>query len=247
MLLKQTFLTLGAVLLGVVPEIRAGANSLARHFDRTAALPNVPVVVTASFTNEGVVALRGFFYDEQLPSGLTVTPLSVMLNGQSITNYTFETGQAGDVYPGCIPYRWVLERPRNFTETNPLPPQAQAQIVYAIHAAAPGTFVLPASAWAGSDRAASNACFGSSQPAGAQTISILDAFPLGLLRLAITNQQVQLTFPTQSGITYVVEYKNELSAPLWQTFTSVIGTGETMSVADAAPLGGSRFYRVLIP
>jgi len=129
--------------------------------------------VTATFTNGGSNALRGLFYSEQVPSGITLDPVSVILNGQTITNYTFESGQLGDVYAGRTPQRWRLETPTNFTEANPIPPQATVQIAYTISSAIPGSFSFQQFSWASYAPAGTNASFGCSEDADSQTVSFL--------------------------------------------------------------------------
>src|SRR3990172_2947703 len=80
-------------------------SSLGRNFNTVSATTNAPIVVTATFTNGGGLASRGFYYAEQIPSGLNVMAISLRLNGQSVTNYTFESGLDSEVYPGCTTYR----------------------------------------------------------------------------------------------------------------------------------------------
>jgi hypothetical protein len=236
---------LGLTALLAVPVFGA-ADFLARSFDRTVAPTNESIVVTVNFTNPEPSVLRGFYYADQVPSELEVTPLSLTLDGQSITNYTFESGQDGDVYAGCTPYRWVLEQPGSFPENNPVPPQAHAQIVYALRSAVSGTFVLQQFGWVGYDPAGSNALFGFSESTDQQTLSILSPF-LPSPVLTITNERVNLTFPTVSGVSYTVEFKDELTAAVWQPLNSVTGSGETMLVEDPAELRASRFYRLRAP
>src|SRR5712675_2038412 len=121
---KQAFWALGIGLACwmAAANLRGDAFPLARRLATVAALTNTPILVTVTFTNASTNALRGFFFGEQLPSALTVTPLSLTINGGAITNYVVENGQDGDVYPGCTPWRWVLETPTNFTKANALPP-----------------------------------------------------------------------------------------------------------------------------
>jgi hypothetical protein len=138
-------------------------SSPTRSFDKTVAPANSQIVVTVNFTNGGMAASRGFYYADQVPSGLTVSTLGLMLNGIAVTNYLFESGQDGDVYPGCTPYRWVLEQPTNFTEANPIPPQSAVQIVYAITSSTSNTFNLQQFSWVGFDPANTNASFGYSE------------------------------------------------------------------------------------
>jgi glucose/arabinose dehydrogenase/regulation of enolase protein 1 (concanavalin A-like superfamily) len=70
---------------------------------------------------------------------------------------------------------------------------------------------------------------------------------ISIVAPGLTNDRFHFAFPTQFGMTYVVECKNELSGADWQPLTSVIGTGEIVTVEDPARLGVSRFYRIRMP
>jgi hypothetical protein len=143
--------------------------SLSRSIDRKSALTNSAITATAVFTN-GLTDLRGFLYSDQLPSTLVVEPLSLMLNGVSVTNYSIESGEDGDVYPGHKPWRWILETPVQFAQTNPIPPRTQVRIVYSISSAAPGIFTLPQFGWAAGGSDMTNAHFGHSEVFESRTI-----------------------------------------------------------------------------
>jgi len=145
-------------------------SSLTRSFNKTVTLASSQIVVTVNFTNGGTAASRGFYYADQVPSGLTVSTLSLLLNGKAVTNYLFESGQDGDVYPGCTPYRWLLEQPTNFTQANPIPPQAPGQIIYAITSSVSNIFNLQQFSWVGFDPTMTNASFGYSETTDQQSV-----------------------------------------------------------------------------
>jgi uncharacterized repeat protein (TIGR01451 family) len=61
------------------------------------------------------------------------------------------------------------------------------------------------------------------------------------------NGSVSLSFPTESGRAYMVQFKNSLNDPAWTTLETVAGTGGNMTTTYAVePLTRSRFYRVII-
>lgn len=246
MFCRLIFFLLCALLLSS-SAATAATNSLVRSLNRTVALTNSPVVVTANFTNGGTNPMRGFYYSDQLPSGSEVTTVSVKLNGRAITNYTFESGLSGDVYAGRTPYRWILERPKNFTESNPIPPQATAQIIYSIRSATVGTLTLQPSAWIGFDLTTTNACFGFDSATPPPSVSFVTMLATAPLSLIITNGRVNLMFTTELNVTYLVEYKDDLRALNWMTLTNVVGSGTTMLVQDAALPSANRFYRTRLP
>jgi hypothetical protein len=144
-----------------------------RAFSQQVVLTNSSIQVTATFTNLGTNLLRGFSYLEQIPSTLSVTTLSVSLGGRSVTNFTFESGQDGDVYAGSTPRRWVLETPPNFAEANPLPPQAGVQIIYSLVCSSAGTFALQNFSWAGGSPGATNAAFGYSESSDLRVVKFI--------------------------------------------------------------------------
>lgn len=60
--------------------------------------------------------------------------------------------------------------------------------------------------------------------------------------------EVTLTWPAIPGMLYQVQYNTNLATANWYTFTNILATGTSLSVADHPPLHDSqRFYRLLIP
>ena len=57
--------------------------------------------------------------------------------------------------------------------------------------------------------------------------------------------EFSITFPSQAGFNYVLEYKNSLNDPTWTPLSPpVAGTGSMMSLPDTNGLVTSRYYRV---
>jgi hypothetical protein len=54
-----------------------------------------------------------------------------------------------------------------------------------------------------------------------------------------------LSFQTEPGKTYQVNYADSLTAPSWPTLTTVSGDGSVKTVTNAAPGVAQRFYRLL--
>jgi hypothetical protein len=61
-----------------------------------------------------------------------------------------------------------------------------------------------------------------------------------------TQTRFTITFQTEVGPVYTVEYKDDVDTPIWLTLTNHIGTGTLMSVTDPGPSTPRRFYRVRI-
>jgi PKD repeat protein len=92
--------------------------------------------VTIGVTNNEGIALRGFYYSDQVPEGWVVNTAGVSVNGSPIADYTYGQGYASEVYPGCTPHRWALELPQGdgvFSPTHPISASGgTAQIVYTL-------------------------------------------------------------------------------------------------------------------
>jgi Tol biopolymer transport system component len=77
--------------------------------------------------------------------------------------------------------------------------------------------------------------------------SSADVFALSLLyaNISLTLQGPTITWPTQPGETYHVQFKNSLSDANWQEVSGVITfAGEQAQLTDLAPPIGQRFYRI---
>lgn len=57
-------------------------------------------------------------------------------------------------------------------------------------------------------------------------------------------ENLNLSFPTYSGLTYQVHYRTNLTDPGWNLLTNIVGDGAAKTVADALT-GSPRFYRVV--
>jgi len=210
---KAIILAWGMALTVACPAFgfQSDGASLTRSFSRTAALTNSQIVVTVNFTNDPTGVCHGFFYSDQLPSGLTVSTLSVTVNGKAVTNYLFESELNGDVYPGCTPYRWILEQPTNFAEANALPPRKAAQIVYAITSSVSNSFNLQQFDSAGFDAAATDSSFGYSETSDQQIVLFTTAGGISLSGQSSTNGFI-LFLNGLPGTNYVIDASTNFSA-----------------------------------
>ena len=145
-------------------------TTITRTFNKSDAAINELITVTVTFTNSEAASLRGFYYAEQIPQGLVVSTTSVKINGNTISNYIFESGSVGDVYPGNVVYRWILETPTAFSENNPISSGSTVQIVYSISSIQAKTFNLDEFHWVGYYQGGSKAAFGHSEDADKKAI-----------------------------------------------------------------------------
>ncbi|MBI5386997.1 MAG: hypothetical protein HZA90_20175 [Verrucomicrobia bacterium] len=58
------------------------------------------------------------------------------------------------------------------------------------------------------------------------------------------NGTMTLSFATQIGVSYTVQYKNSLSDPTWTDLQTVSGNGTVMAITDVTVARPMRFYRV---
>lgn len=171
-----SFLTACFLLISSISAIGFSTHNttIARSFDKEEAVAGESIMVTVSFTNLEVNELRGFYYTEYIPDGLSVSTENVKIDASDVTNYVFEIGQVGNVYAGYVPFRWILETPSDFSENNTINQSATLKIVYRITSSQAGTFSLDEFCWAGyyQDAAAGEkAAFGHSEDADKQTIT----------------------------------------------------------------------------
>jgi PKD repeat protein len=150
------------------------STTIYRSFVKQEAVVGESITVTVSFVNQETYELRGFYYTEQIPDGLTVNTISVKIEGGTISNHVWESGSSGDVYQGFIPFRWIFETPVNFAENNPISPGSTIEIVYSISSLQPGTFSFNEFNWVGyypNAQAGMKAAFGHSENADKETIT----------------------------------------------------------------------------
>ena len=126
--------------------------------------------------------------------------------------------EPGDVFPAPAPAGTYVASLATFKGTNP-----NGTWMLYVYDDAPGDFGNIAGGWA-------------------LQLS-LPGSPV-FLTPVISGGQIQLQFATASGPQYVVEYKNALSDPGWQTLQTVSGNGAVQTVQDSIQTRPQRFYRI---
>jgi hypothetical protein len=111
---------------------------------------------------------------------------------------------------------------------------------------------LAAHAWTNTgDYTVTFTAFNLDHPAGVSTNLLVHVVPLELPVLAaggMSSNNYQLTFGSQAGVYYVVEYATNLTPPMvWQTLQSRTSTGGVIAVQDSNATNAARFYRVRMP
>ena len=137
------------------PEKNVLVNRSFEPADFSAASHGETITVTIYVTNNEDVALRGFYYSDQVPNGWVVNTSDVSVNGSPIVDYVHSQGWADEVYTGLMPHRWALEMPQGgevFSPTHPITPSGgTAQIAYTmiVSGGIGSDYAIGREAWAG--------------------------------------------------------------------------------------------------
>jgi hypothetical protein len=67
--------------------------------------------------------------------------------------------------------------------------------------------------------------------------------PVFAINATQTGTNIVISFPTQSGFNYQVQYKNDLMDAVWSPLGGVAGDNTVKSINEPAT-GHTRFYRV---
>ncbi|MGA1791551.1 MAG: hypothetical protein ACMUIM_08695 [bacterium] len=124
-------------------------TSIERSFDKVQASIGDPITVTTTFKNFDTIDLRGLYYVDHIPQGLTVSSIIVKIDGNVVSDSIEEYGSIDEVYEGTIPYRWIMETPNTFNENNPIGPNSTLEIKYSVTSGQSGEFNLNAFNWVG--------------------------------------------------------------------------------------------------
>lgn len=87
--------------------------------------------------------------------------------------------------------------------------------------------------------------FGASPTPGA--IGLPAPSPITILSPTVTASGFQLSFASDLGRSYTIDFATRLAAPDWTPFTNLLGNGAILSVEDTTATGSLRFYRVRTP
>jgi uncharacterized repeat protein (TIGR01451 family) len=151
-------------------------TTISRAFDKEYAVVGESITVTVSFVNLEVNDMRGLYYTEQIPLGLSISTVSVKINGSNLS-YAAESGVSGGVYTDYTPYRWILELPPSFEENNPVSQGSIVEIVYTITSSNAGAFGFNEFNWVGYYQTSSEgerAAFGYSEAEDKHALTFLD-------------------------------------------------------------------------
>ena len=78
-------------------------------------------------------------------------------------------------------------------------------------------------------------------------VHVIDPQPGRISGIDVDQQTVSLSFQTEHGVEYQIEYKNSLDEPYWQPLMTIHGNGHLMTIVDPEPSATMRFYRARSP
>jgi uncharacterized repeat protein (TIGR01451 family) len=164
---------------------------------------------------------------------------------------------ATEVSQGAVlTYSGTVSNAGNITLTNivVLNDQSGATPILTTAALAPGavmsftgSYLAPATGTATSTSTATGAslCGDGVTNSASATCLILSTPHVAVRLLTGNNTVLGLSFPTDQGKSYTVEYKNALSDSAWTDLQTIVGTGGALTITNQlAPQQPTRFYRI---
>ena len=157
------------------------------------------------------------------PPVITNQPVGVTIMAGS--NAVFTVGVAGDA---PLMYQWFLNA------TNAVGLNTNVLALANVRAASAGIYSVLVTNYSGSV-ISSNA-----------TLYVISMPPNINASINLSNNVLVMTFTTQTGPTYYLEYEDSLTATNWQVLTNVAGTGGplTLNIPTLAPT--MRYFRLLV-
>jgi len=70
--------------------------------------------------------------------------------------------------------------------------------------------------------------------------------PLAIQTVAVSNNAAFVQWNAISGSNYTLQYKDDLSSPVWSNLSTFSASGPVISTTNIIEPSGQRFYRVLM-
>jgi hypothetical protein len=67
-----------------------------------------------------------------------------------------------------------------------------------------------------------------------------------LVNMSYAGNNFTVSFGSESGLNYQLQYKNDLGEAMWHPLDSVMGNANLLQLVDTNTLAPSRFYRILV-
>jgi uncharacterized repeat protein (TIGR01451 family) len=155
-----------------------------------------------------------------VPPAITAQPYSqtVMMG----TNVTFQVTAAGTA---PLIYQWV------FAGTNLAGATTDTLLLTNVQPSQAGTYAVVITNVAGSITSS--------------VASLTVLVPITMSGVSLASPAISISFPSETGLSYFLEYKNLLSDPAWTPLSvAVPGTGGVMTLQDTNTPVASRYYRL---
>ena len=164
-----------------------------------------------------------------LPPVLTTKPVSQVIQlGNSVTLSSAATGTP------TLTYRWSRAGVPLSDNANVSGSSSNVLTILSVGSTNLGDY----------DIAVSNSC--SVVHSAPATLSIQTITAPVIVNATASGGTFQFTFQTQTGVNYVIEYTDDLSAPTWVPLEIVEGDGDLRQAVDPLPDLAVRFYRVRV-
>jgi hypothetical protein len=75
----------------------------------------------------------------------------------------------------------------------------------------------------------------------------ISVVPQHIINLVYSSGSFSGSIQTANGVTYEVQYKDNLNAVMWNTLGTISGDGTIKTFTDPGPATSARFYQVIIP
>lgn len=82
---------------------------------------------------------------------------------------------------------------------------------------------------------------------GFQPCSPQPVTPITLTNFASVAAGIRFSFNSDAGVNYLVEFKNDLADPVWQSLATLAGNGGLLHITNTPAATGARFFQVRTP
>jgi uncharacterized repeat protein (TIGR01451 family) len=138
------------------------------------------------------------------------------------TNVTFQVTATGT---SPLAYQWA------FNGTNLAGATTDTLLLTNVQSAQAGNYTVVITNLAGSITS------------GVASLSVL--VPIAISSVSLASPAVSISFPSDAGLSYLLEYKTLLDDPTWTPLSPAVpGTGGVMTLQDTNPPANSRYYRL---
>jgi len=222
------------------------------QINATRVFNNLPVAVGEtikahfSLTNQESDSLINFYYSEFVPPEFRVITDSVLLNGESFTQYIYEHNSSDSVYDDMHSHRWIIENPDTTTGIYPI--VESVDIYYSLKKNSTGPSIFPGYSWTGklSSQNSGTITFGYNDTVDVSVVPV----ELATFEIILINGNVELKWTTVSeSNNYGFEIQRSTDKINFRKIGFLDGSGTTTSpryyiFVDNTVRSGRYYYRL---